>query len=886
MELPKRYNHQEIEEKWYRHWEEHGYFRADPDRVIRGEKKPFVVMMPPPNVTGIIHMGHVLNNTLQDILCRFRRMQGYEVLYQPGTDHAGIATQNVVEKELAKQGKTRFEVGREKFLEHAWKWKETYEKNILERLKRLGVSADWSKYKFTLDPQMVQAVLKAFVTLYEDGLIYKGLYIINWCPRCGTALADDEVEHKEHTGHLWYIRYPLVDGDGEIVVATTRPETYLGDTAVAVHPDDPRYRKWIGKKVRLPLVTWTRKGTMPDGTEVEVSPEIPIIADPRVDPEFGTGAVKVTPAHDPNDYEIGNEHGLARVIMMTKEAVTNENAGIFQGLDRFVARKKIVEALEKEGYLVKTETHVHAVGHCYRCDTVIEPYLSEEWFVKMKPLAEPAIQAVREGKIRLIPDYANKIYFNWLENVRDWCISRKIWWGHRVPIYECQSCGHLTASIEPVQTCPKCGSDQIQQDPDVLDTWFSSWLWPFSTLGWPYETKELEAFYPTDVLITGWDILFFWVARMIMAGLRFRGEIPFHTVYLHGIVRDEKRRKISKSLGNFVDPLEYIQKYGADGVRMGITLVVPEGQDIIFSEKRIEIGRNFATKIWNAARFLLMNQHLYEPGELTLERLEDQWIWTGLQETIHTVTQGLEDYDFNTTAHRLLQFFWHDFCDWYIEAIKPRLQEGDKMAIRIGFTVLEHLLRLLHPFMPFVTEEIWQKLPNHEGETLMRAPWPTPDTTVFKEAHRRFEFLKEVVREVREARASYRIPPKQELPLYFGKTEPWVQEALPEMLPMLRHLAKISALKENEIPHPATAIVVEGQEFFLPLPGLDLEKERARIQREIEQLQKHLAKVQARLANPDFLERAPAEVIQKEEEKVKTFQEKIAALEAHLKRLR
>ena len=886
MELPKRYDHKKIEEKWYSTWEKEGLFTASPEPVKRGEKKPFTLMMPPPNVTGIVHMGHILNNTLQDILARWKRMQGYEVLWQPGTDHAGIATQNVVEKELARQGKTRFDVGREGFIELAWKWKEKHEQAIIHRLKRLGISADWSKYRFTLEPSMSRAVVKAFVELYNRGLIYRGLYIINWCPRCGTALADDEIEYEEHRGHLWYIRYPLVDG-GYIVVATTRPETYLGDTAVAVNPNDSRYRNLIGKKVRLPLIDWIREGTLYDGSRVDVQPEIPIIADDTVDPEFGTGAVKVTPAHDPNDFEIGERHGLPRVIMMDKDAKTNANAGKFAGYDRYKARELVVEELKKHGFIEKIEDYTHSVGHCYRCDTVIEPYISEEWFVRMKPLAREALKAVKEGKIKLIPDYSKKIYFNWLENVRDWCISRKIWWGHRIPVFTCGQCGYVTASEEPLKKCPKCGSHDINQDPDVLDTWFSSWLWPFSTLGWPEDNEILQNFYPSDVLITGWDILFFWVARMIMAGLTFMKEIPFHTVYLHGIVRDEKRRKISKSLGNFVDPLEYIERYGADGVRMGITLVVPEGQDIIFSEKRIEIGRNFATKIWNASRLLLQNIHLYKGNSPEPTRIEDKWILTALNRTIHEVTKGLEDYEFNTTASKLYNFFWHDFCDWYLEVIKPRIKDGDSSALTIAFDVLEKSLRLLHPFMPFVTEEIWQNLPNKTGDTIMRAEFPLPAKKEYPHEYENFENWKTLVKEIREARAYYGIKPNEELPLYIGSVDNETRQTLFGLGDAMYHLAKIGSFKDDgTIPHPCTTIVVNGREFYLPLPGIDIDKEIARIDKEISELKKHLSKVKARLSNPDFLEKAPHEVIKKEEEKVKNFESKILALEKHRERLR
>ncbi len=887
MDLPKTYNFAEVERKWYRIWEERGYFRADPQDTQRPR---FTIMMPPPNVTGIIHMGHVLDNTLQDILARWKRMQGYNVLWQPGTDHAGIATQNVVERQLAREGKTRFDVGREKFVRRVWQWKEEYGNRIIQQLKRLGASADWSRSKFTMDPDMYRAVIEAFVRLYEEGLIYRGLRIINWCPRCGTALADDEVEHQEHDGHLWYLRYPLADDpDTFVVVATTRPETYLGDTAVAVHPDDERYRHLVGKKVRLPLVTWTRRAyAVGKEPAQEVPPEIPIIADPRVDPEFGTGAVKVTPAHDPNDYDIGTEHGLPFVLVMDKEARMNENAGPYAGLDRYEARKRIVEDLQKAGFLEKTEPHRHAVGHCYRCKTVIEPYLSEQWFVKMRPLAEPALQVVREGRLRIIPKRFEKVYFNWLENVRDWCISRQIWWGHRVPVYYCRDCGAQTVARQNPGTCPRCGSSNLQQDEDVLDTWFSSWLWPFYTLGWPDETPWLKRFYPTDVLVTGWDILFFWVARMVMAGLHFMGEVPFRDVYLHGLVRDEQRRKISKTLGNFVDPMEYMNQYGADALRISVILSMPEGQDILFGEKRIEVGRNFANKIWNASRLLLLNAEgfvfrgLPEPLEL-----EDRWILTRLNETVEGVTRDLANYEFHRVARTLYEFFWHEFCDWYLEAIKPRLaDERRDGALAVAFFVLERTLRLLHPLMPFITEEIWQRLPNRDGESIMIAPWPEPTEHRFPEEAEAFELFREVVRQIREARAYYRIPKKEPLALVVRRARPEVVQAFQKLLPIFRHLAQVHRIEvEGEAPHPATVIVVKGEEFYLPLPGIDLERERRRLQEEIQRVQELLEQARARLNNPRFLERAPEHVVAQQREKVQTLQEKLTKLQENLERL-
>ncbi len=891
MDIPKTYDPKKVEEKWYKFWEERGYFGASPEPVLRGEKKKFVVMMPPPNVTGIIHMGHVIDNTLQDILVRWRRMQGYETLWQPGIDHAGIATQNVVEKELAKEGKTRFDLGREKFVERVWKWKEKFGNTILLQLKKLGVSAHWGRTKFTLDPDMYRAVIEAFVRLYEEGLIYRGTRIINWCPRCGTALADDEVEHEPEKGHLWYIRYPLEDGDGYIVVATTRPETYLGDTAVAVNPDDPRYKKLIGKKVRLPLVDWTRRSYSPEGEGEPVSASIPIIADPLVDPEFGTGAVKVTPAHDPVDYEIGEKHALPRVVVMDPGAKMNENAGPYKGLDRFEARKRIVEDLKNAGFIEKIEKHEHNVGHCYRCHTVIEPYISRQWFVKMKPLAEKAMKVVEEGEVLIIPDFWKKVYFHWLENVRDWCISRQIWWGHRIPVYYCDDCGELTVSREKPEKCPKCGSTNLRQDEDVLDTWFSSWLWPISTLGWPEETDWLKAFYPGDVLVTGWDILFFWVARMIMSGTHFRGKPPFKYVYLHGLVRDEKRRKLSKSLGNSPDPLDLIDRYGADGVRMGMMLITPEGKDILFSEKKMELGRNFANKIWNASRFLLMNAEGFEskglPDELALE---DKWILHGLERTVKDTLKALEAFDLNNAAWILYDFFWHEFCDWYLESIKPRMQDENEKnrALEVAFYVLEHYLRLLHPFMPFITEEIWQKLPNRKGEAIIIAPYPEPEDIDYTEAREKFDFLRELITELREIRAEFKVPKKEKVTLAVKSGNSTITELVKSKHSLLSFLAGVEKIEEvAEPPSSSATAIVQNYEFYVPLAGLiDVERERKRLEEELNTLKSLIEKTQKKLENPNFLNRAPEEVVKKEREKLENFKEKARKLEIHMERLK
>jgi len=879
VDLPKRYDPKNTEDKWYKFWLDKGFFKANP----QSSRPHFSVMMPPPNITGILTMGHVLNNTIQDIIIRFKRMRGYEALWQPGIDHAGIATQNVVEKALTKEGKSRFDLGREKFLEIVWKWKKQYGEKILTQLRKLGVSCDWSRVKFTMDPDMSRAVIKAFVELYRAGLIYRGTRIINWCPRCGTALADDEVEYIEEKGELYYIKYPLVGEKGYVVVATTRPETYLGDTAVAVNPRDERYNKLIGKRVRLPLIDWTRK----DLNGEDVSAEIPIIADERVEKEFGTGAVKVTPAHDPADFEIGMDAGLPQVVVMDEEAVLNDNAGPYKGLERYAARKKILEDLEKNGFIEKIEDYQHNVGTCYRCHTVIEPYISEQWFVKMKPLAELALKAVESGEIKLVPPYSEKIYRHWLENVKDWCISRQIWWGHRIPVYTCQDCGHIMVGEEKPQKCEKCDSTNIAQDEDVLDTWFSSWLWPFSTLGWPERTDFLEKFYPTDVLVTGWDILFFWVARMIMAGYFFMKEKPFSYVYLHGLLRDEKRRKLSKSLGNSPDPLDLIEKYGADGVRMGIMLITPEGQDIIFTEKRMELGRNFANKIWNASRLLF--SHLREEKEFDKNiepvRLEDRWILTKLNRSITEVSEALEKFDFNTAAWELYNFFWKNYCDWYLEAIKPRLRNDDKTALKTAFYVLDRFLRLLHPFMPFITEELWQRIPfSKETESIMVSTWPEPDDFTFEDEASDFEFLIELIKNIRELRHEIGFERKRKSVIAFKDVKDHFKTIVREHMDILDLLAqtdKVMDEAERGIP------ILAGEEhlIFVLQNEDELRRVVARFEKELQELEGLLDKLNKKLSNQDFLEKAPAHVVQSEKEKKQNYEEKIRKLREHLEGL-
>ncbi len=868
MEIEKVYIPEKIEDKWYKFWLEKKYFEAD----NKSQKESYVIVMPPPNITGILTMGHVLNNTFQDIIIRMKRMEGYEVLWLPGIDHAGIATQNVVEKELAKEGKTRFDIGREEFLKRVWEWKEKYGEIILKQLKKLGVSCDFSRTKFTMDKELSDAVLEAFVRLYEKGMIYKGLYIINWCPRCTTALSDDEVEHREVFGKLYYIKYPLKDG-GYITVATTRPETMLGDTAVAINPKDNEKRKFLGKIAILPFL----------------KREIPIIEDERVEIGFGTGFVKVTPAHDPVDFEIGRRHNLEMIVVMDKFAKMNENAGKFKGLDRFEAREKIVNELKEMGLLEKVQDYTHSVGECYRCNTIIEPYLSEQWFVRMRPLAEKAIEAARKKEVIFFPSVYEKNYYNWLENVRDWCISRQIWWGHRIPVYICEECNNMIIKKEKPKECPKCKSKKLKQDEDVLDTWFSSWLWPFSTMGWPKETDDFKKFYPTTTLITGWDILFFWVARMIMAGLEFTNKVPFKNVVLTGMVRDEKRRKLSKSLGNSPDPLDLIKKYGADGVRFSMCLITPEGQDVLFSEKKMEIGRNFANKLWNASRLLFLN---YD-GKFKFDKdkfyLEDKWILYLLDEFLKNLKILLDNFNFVDAAWRCYRFFWNEYCDWYLEFIKDRLKNEKEYALGVAFYVLEKFLRALHPFMPFITEEIWQKLPiKKEKESIMISEWPKEEGFSFKEEYEDFEFIKKLIMEVRKIRGDYNIPVSQKTKLFLR----WVsslerKDIFLTRIEEIRRLTFSEEIEFTENPLKKCAFgVVQGVEIYIPLEGIiDIEKEKRKILEEIEEIKGHILKIEKRLSNEDFINKAKKEVIMENEKKLMEFKEKMERLKLYLEHL-
>jgi len=870
MELDKRYDPKKVEEKWYKFWEERGFFNSDVDR----DRKPFTIVIPPPNITGVLHMGHGLNNTLQDILIRLKRMQGFNALWVPGTDHAGIATQNVVERELAKQGKTRHEVGREKFIELVWKWRDKYGSTIIRQLRKFGASCDWRRERFTMDEGLSRAVREVFVMLFKEGLIYRGKYIINWCPRCQTALADEEVEHETEQGFLYYIKYPFKDNPSDgLVVATTRPETMLGDTAVAVNPNDKRFRDAIGKTVILPLV----------------GRELPVIADEYVDMEFGTGALKITPAHDPNDFEIGLKHGLPQVNIFNEDATINEN-GISEciGMDRYECREVVVEELKKRGYFVKQEPYTHEVGHCYRCNTVIEPYLSEQWFVKMKPLAEPAIKVVEEGRIRFFPERWKKVYLNWMYNIRDWCISRQIWWGHRIPVYYCDDCGHVFASVDEPGKCEKCSSENIRQDEDVLDTWFSSQLWPFSTLGWPEKTQELEYYYPTSVLVTDPGILFFWVARMIMSGLKIMGDVPFRDVFIHGVVMDQFGRKMSKSLGNGIDPLEVVDKFGADAMRYTIVAITPLGQNLLLSMEKFNIGLRFANKIWNASRFILMNVEnidLKPPSEGDLD-ISDRWILTVFNETVKKVLNSFDAYRINEAASLIYEFFWHEFCDWYVELTKVRLYGEDmkkkSVAGYILVKVLDGSLRLLHPFMPFITEEIWQRLPlKKDKPSIMVSDYPEykPDE-VFPGSVEKIQILKELCYIVRNIRGEMRVPPEKKISVLIKTATDQIENLIAAQIDAIKFLTRASEIKygrDVKKPPSSGSGVGNGFEVYVPLKGLiDIEKEMERLNKELLKLENEIMRSERKLGNEDFLNKAPKDVVEREK---KALEESIGARE-------
>ncbi len=898
MPLEKVYSPRAVEERWYPYWEAHGLFHA----TVRPDRTPYTIVIPPPNVTGVLHMGHMLNNTLQDTFIRFKRMEGFEACWIPGTDHAGIATQNVVERALMKEGKTRHDLGREKFLERVWQWKEQYGGTIIRQLRTLGCSCDWERERFTMDETLSSAVREAFVTLYDEGLIYRGKYIVNWCPKDHTAISDDEVNYTEQHGKLYYLRYPILDGSGtNLVVATTRPETMLGDTAVAVSPKDERYRHLIGKKALLPLV---RR-------------EIPIIADDFVDPEFGTGLVKVTPAHDPNDYWIGKRHNLPEINIFDLSARTNENVPpSYRNLDRFDARKAVLRDLEAQGLLEKVVDYTNNVGRCYRCDTIIEPYLSDQWFVRMAPLAGPALQVVLDGTIAFYPERWTKVYQHWMTNIRDWCISRQLWWGHRIPVWYCDT-GATPRCHEPIvrrsapTSCPHCGSTGVRQDEDVLDTWFSAWLWPFSVHDWPQQKSlakeaDLRYFYPTDTLVTAPEIIFFWVARMIMAGLKFgptftgtsdpRQNIPFRRVYFTSIVRDEKGRKMSKSLGNSPEPLDLIAEYGADAVRFTTLYLAPLGQDILYSAEKNEIGRNFANKIWNAGRFLLMNRDQLgltaeKAGgapEFTLEHcdLADRWILSRYFTTARQLYADMEAFELNKLTKNIYDFLWHDYCDWYLELAKSRLY-GDEAAevkqavLARALDVYDASLRLLHPIMPFLTEELWQNIrPRDPESSIMRERFaPMDESLIDPEVETEMAFVQHAIEAIRAIRGEMEIPPGKEISLLLRVGHVVSVEQFRQFegyVGRLTRASSISYLTGTEKPRLAATAVVDGEELFVPLEGvIDLDVERARLRKELDRLTGIIKGVNAKLENPSFVQRAPADVVEKEREKLRSFRQSL-----------
>ncbi|MBU0599333.1 valine--tRNA ligase [bacterium] len=858
MEISKTYEPKEVEEKWYKYWEEGDFFKADHLSL----KVPFSMVIPPPNITGSLHMGHALNNTLQDIIIRTKRMQGYNALWIPGTDHAGIATQNRVEKELEKQDRIkREELGRERFIEKVWQWREKYGDQIIFQLKKLGCSCDWSRLRFTMDEGLSRAVREVFVSLYEEGLIYQGDYIVNWCSRCHTALSDIEVEHQETSGKLYYLKYPLVyDRQKYIVVATTRPETMLGDTAVAVSPNDQRYSSLLGKYVLLPIL----------------KREIPIIADSSVDPSFGTGMVKVTPAHDLNDFAIGKRHRLEVINILNKDATLNHQAGSYQGLDCFKARAKLIEDLKEINLIEKIEDYRHAVGHCYRCQTIVEPYLSKQWFVRMKELALSAITAVKENKVEFIPKSWEKTYFEWLDNIKDWCISRQIWWGHRLPVWYCNNCQETIASRVDLKECPYCQSKNLRQEEDVLDTWFSSALWPFSTLGFPEKTKDLEVFYPTSVLSTGFDIIFFWVARMIMLGLKFQKKVPFKKVYLHALIRDAHGQKMSKSSGNVIDPIEVIDKFGTDALRFTLAIMTAQGRDILLSEERIKGYRHFCNKVWNTARFILINTNSFKEIKLDLPSnltLADRWIISKVNQLIEKATVSLDDYQFNEASQAIYDFLWHEFCDWYIEIAKINLKSEHQIETQLVLLkVFEDTLKLLHPFMPFLTEEIWQSLPvRKEEKSIMISQWPKSCSWLIdKESIQDMDYLKEVISLIRNLLWEVGISPKRSVDLVLKTKDLKKLSLLQNYSHYLKTLIAISRLEIREDikkPKSSVSTALGELEIYLPLEGIvDFKKEKERLKKEIQNIEKELSKIKDKLSNKDFLSKAKEEVVKKQKE--------------------
>lgn len=871
--MAKGYEPKEVEEKWYKYWEENGLFQAE----TTSEEEPYCIVIPPPNVTGSLHMGHALNNTLQDIMCRYKRMKGYNVLWQPGTDHAGIATQNVVEKDLASKGTDRHKVGRDKFIEMVWEWREKYGGVILNQLKRLGCSCDWSRERFTMDEGLSRAVREVFVHLWEQGLVYRGDYIINWCPRCHTALADLEVEHDEVESALYYIRYLFKDQEGHLTVATTRPETLLGDTAVAVNPEDPRYKDMAGSHVILPVL----------------KKEIPVIYDKYVDREFGTGALKITPAHDPNDFEIGNAHKLERIRVIDDAGRMNELAGPYKGMDRFECRERLLEDLKDSDLLESTEPYRHAVGHCYRCKTMIEPILSKQWFLNVGPLAEKALNAVKEGKTRIVPTTWEGVYYEWMENIKDWCVSRQIWWGHRIPAWYCDSCGEVIVAKETPKECSSCKNGNLRQETDVLDTWFSSALWPFSTLGWPDKTDALKTFYPTSVLVTGFDILFFWVARMMMMGIHFMGDIPFRDVYIHALVRDAEGKKMSKSKGNVIDPLEVMDDFGTDAFRFTLAALAAQGRDIKLSEERIEGYRHFVNKIWNSARFVIMNLENGQEAEKeeVVLNLPERWVLTRLSQVSEEVTHALEEYRFNDAASLGYQFLWHEFCDWYLEMAKTGLYGDDESLKRstryVLRVVLQAVLKLVHPFMPYVTEEIWERLPGADG-SIMVAKFP--EASEFKtdeQALREMDVLMGLITGVRNIRGEMGINPSTKLDTLVDIPDTQDAEIVRANAVHVQNLARVeSVVIDSNAPKPeasATAVFGENQ-VHVQLKGLmDFEEEKKRLMKQIKSLEKDIGAADKKLKNKQFLEKAPANIVEEVREKVETMSAKRNKLNQNLK---
>lgn len=870
-ELAKTYDPQEVEDRIYDFWLNGGYFHAEVDP----DKKPYTIVIPPPNITGQLHMGHAMDETLQDILIRWRRMQGYSALWLPGTDHASIATEAKIVEAMRQEGISKDDLGREKFLERAWAWKEKYGGRIVEQLKKLGSSCDWERERFTMDEGCNEAVREVFVRLYEKGLIYRGERIINWCPHCKTSISDAEVEFAEHDGNFWHLRYPLKDGSGYVELATTRPETMLGDTAVAVHPEDERYKDLIGKTLILPLV----------------NREIPVVADTYVEQDFGTGVVKITPAHDPNDFEVGLRHNLEIINVMNDDGSINENGGKYAGLSSLDARKQIVKDLEEQGFLVRVEPIKHNVGSCYRCHTVVEPRVSKQWFVKMDPLAKPAIACVRDGHVKFIPERMEKIYYNWMENIKDWCISRQLWWGHRIPAWYCEECGETIVAKDAPHTCTKCGSSNLRQDEDTLDTWFSSALWPFSTLGWPEQTEDLKYFYPTNTLVTGYDIIFFWVARMIFSGMEHMGEPPFNTVFIHGLIRDAQGRKMSKSLGNGIDPLEVIAQYGADALRFTLVTGNSPGNDLRFSQEKVEASRNFANKIWNASRFILMNIDGCDvknelPAELALE---DKWIVHEFNQVVKSVTDNLEHFELGIAVQKLYDFLWDELCDWYIEIAKIRLQSSDEATAQAARQVLVWVmtgtLKLLHPFMPYITEEIWQTLP-HEGEAIMVSQWPEfEERHCFTDAANDMEGIMNVIRSVRNRRSEMNVPPSRKTHLYIETAK---EQTFQNGAAMIERLAFANGVEvgSSYTIDGAVTIVTSDARTYIPMDELvDKKAELARLTKELESAEKQYATTQQKLNNEKFMSKAPENVVDGVRQNAAKLQERIKLIQSSIKAL-